>query len=204
MKSAVFLFDLTGNMAKPWLEVGYECWIVDSQHYPGQTREGNLYKIGADLLNGVPDIPTNPDFVAAFPPCTDLAVSGAAWFKGKGLRRLADAIHLFATAAEYCESTGAPYLIENPVSTISSYWRQPDHTFHPCQYAGYHEADNYTKTTCLWTGGGFVMPQMKMPIELKIDTKHIHHQPPGPERANIRSATPMGFAIACFEANHEE
>jgi len=36
------------------------------------------------------------------------------------------------------------------------------------------------------------------------DTKYIHHQPPGPERANIRSATPMGFAKAVFQANSPE
>lgn len=40
-------------------------------------------------------------FVTAFPPCTHLAVSGARWFKGKGLRKLADSIHMFATAAEF-------------------------------------------------------------------------------------------------------
>ena len=33
------------------------------------------------------------------------------------------------------------------------------------------------------------------------DTTYIHHQPPGDERANIRSATPRGFARAVFEAN---
>jgi hypothetical protein len=203
MKTAVFLFDITGNAANPWLDAGYDCWIVDIQHEESKT-DGRLHKVKADLMSGVPaGLPENPDFVAAFPPCTDLAVSGAAWFKGKGLRRLADSIHLFATAAEYCESTGAPYFIENPVSTISSYWRQPDYKFHPCQYAGYHIEDNYTKETCLWTGGGFVMPPMSMPLDMEIDTKYIHHQPPGSERANIRSATPMGFSKAVFEANHD-
>ncbi|HIA3096424.1 TPA: hypothetical protein ACWP3A_004962, partial [Escherichia coli] len=29
----------------------------------------------------------------------------------------------------------------------------------------------------------------------------IHTAPPGPERANFRSATPNGFAKAVFEAN---
>ena len=202
MKSAVFLFDVSGRMAKPWAEAGYECIIVDIQHPEGMETDGNIVKVHADLLHSVPDIlPAKPDFVACFPPCTDLSLSGAAWFKGKGLRRLADSISMFATAADYCESTGAPYLIENPMSTISTYWRPPDHKFHPCQYSGYHLADNYTKETWLWTGGGFVMPPMDMPLDLEIDTKYIHNQPPGPERANIRSATPMGFAKAVFKYN---
>ena len=38
---------------------------------------------------------------------------------------------MFATAAEMCEWIDAPYLIENPVSTISTYWRGHDHTFSP-------------------------------------------------------------------------
>jgi hypothetical protein len=45
-----------------------------------------------------------------------------------------------------------------------------------------------------------------MPEEFKDDTlgqpdDRIHKCPPGPERANIRSATPLGFAKAVFLAN---
>lgn len=202
VKTVVSLFDLTGNAVQPWLDAGYECWIVDIQHPEGITREGNLVKVGADLMDGVPDfVPHDPVFTYCWPDCTDVSLSGAAWYKGKGLRRLANAINMFATAADYSEATGNPYLIENPMSMISTYWRTPDHKFHPCQYSGYHIDDNYTKETWLWTGGGFVMPPKSMPLDLEIDTKYIHHQPPGPERANIRSATPMGFAKAVFEAN---
>ena len=50
----VFLFDVTGKMAQPWLDTGYECWIVDIQHpvayeTGGITRDGNLIKVHADL-----------------------------------------------------------------------------------------------------------------------------------------------------------
>lgn len=30
--AAIFLFDVTGIMARPWLDAGYECYIVDIQH----------------------------------------------------------------------------------------------------------------------------------------------------------------------------
>lgn len=116
--------------------------------------------VQADLLKGVPEEMMRPEFlervvfVAAFPPCTHLAVSGARWFKGKGLRKLADSINMFATASEFCEAAGAPYLIENPVSTISTYWRQPDHTFHPWHFNRLDSESSYTKKTCLWVGGG--------------------------------------------------
>jgi hypothetical protein len=60
--------------------------------------------------------------------------------------------------------------------------------------------DGYHKSTCLWTGGGFVMPDRK-PIPFNEFPNMIHHASPGPERANVRSVTPMGFAYAVFAAN---
>lgn len=200
MRKALFLFDYTGIMAEPWAEAGYECWCLDIQH-EGVKREGNIIYKHANLLENF-TYPRDVDFVAAFPPCDHLAVSGARWFKGKGLRKLSQSIELFAVATEVCEDLGAPYMIENPVSTISTYWRKPDCTFHPWQYAGYYEDDNYTKKTCLWTGSGFVMPFPK-PIESneKPDDR-IHKCPPGDARKNFRSATPRGFAQAVFEANN--
>lgn len=114
---------------------------------------------------------------------------------------MSDSIALFATAAEFCEWSGAPYMIENPVSTISTYWRQSDHKFSPEHYTAFELTDNYTKETHLWCGGGFVMPDPRMAEGLGEPDDRIHKCPPGPHRANIRSATPMGFARAVFMAN---
>ena len=195
------LFDYTGNMLKPWLDAGYECHLVDIQHPEGDSlRDDGMICHGWDLSHSMVRWGIKPDFVSAFPPCTHLAVSGARWFRGKGLRALQESIGFFATAAEFCEQSGARYLIENPVSTISTYWRKPDYSFHPHEYAGIEPGDNYTKKTCLWTGGGFVMPE-KQPGTGSPDDR-IHKCPPGPDRANTRSATPMGFARAVFESNH--
>jgi len=63
--------------------------------------------------------------------------------------------------------------------------------------------DGYHKSTCLWTGGGFVMPDRR-PIPFNEFPNMIHHASPGPERANIRSVTPMGFAYAVYEANNKD
>lgn len=196
------LFDLTGTMARPWIEAGHEAVCVDIGHPTGETREGPLTRIGADLRDWIPPrrIVERVSFVAAFPPCDHLAVSGARWFAGKGLDALADSIRLFAVAARWAEWFGVPYLIENPVSTISTYWRKPDHTFDPWQYAGWCESDTYTKRTCLWTGGGFVMPEPR-PLPGAIPDNRIHRMPPSPDRKALRSATPLGFARAVYEAN---
>ena len=199
----VSLFDYSGVMVKPWVEAGYDAVCVDVQHE--DSRDGNIYYINKDLMEPVGlEYLEDIVFVAAFPPCDHLAVSGARWFKGKGLRKLADSINMFATAAEFCEESGAPYLIENPVSTISTYWRKPDYKFHPHYFTGYVENDNYTKNTCLWTGGGFKMPDPYQNDTLGDPDNRIHMAPPGKNQKQFRSQTPEGFAQAVFEANATE
>ena len=190
------LFDYTTNFVKPWADAGFLCYCVDSQHPPGETRDGNIIRVGADILEYLPP-KGDYAFCAAFPPCTHLAVSGARWFKGKGLGKLADSIRLFHRAALICMWTGAPYFIENPVSTISTYWRPPNHSFDPCDYG-----DPWTKKTCLWTGGGFVMPRKRRVLPTLGSL--MHRLPPGPDRANQRSETPRGFACAIFKANRRK
>lgn len=180
-------------MVKPWAENGYLSYCVDIQHPKGETKEGNIIKVGADLHHWIP--PRGEIvFAAFFPPCTDLAVSGARWFKEKGLHKLADSIKLFARCIDIAETLHCPYMIENPVSTISSYWRKPDYSFDPCDYG-----DSYTKKTCLWTGNGFVMPD-KNPVA-PVHGSKMHLMPPSKDRADKRSETPAGFARAVYEAN---
>jgi hypothetical protein len=195
-KIIISCFDRTTNMAKPWAEAGYLCYCIDIQHPPGETCDGNIIKVGTDINHWIPpqgDIA----FAAFFPPCTHLAVSGARWFKEKGLHKLANAISLFARCVDIVDTLHCPYLIENPVSTISSYWRKPDFTFHPCDYG-----DPYTKRTCLWTGNGFVMPD-KCPVEPVEGSKMLRFAP-SKNRGDLRSVTPMGFATAVFQANSQQ
>lgn len=99
------------------------------------------------------------------------------------------------------ELSGAPYFVENPVSVLASLFGPADHSFDPWQFTGFEEGDNYTKKTCLWTGNGFRMPAPCPDRSLGAPDDRIHKAPPGEDRANFRSATPMGFARAVFEAN---
>jgi hypothetical protein len=203
MKIVISCFDLTTNLVQPWADDGYLCYCVDTQHPEGETREGNIIKVGADIMEWEPPR-GEVVFAAFFPPCTDLAVSGARWFKQKELDNPGTrtrAMSLVYRSRDLAEDLGVPYFIENPVSVISSEWRKPDYKFDPCEYGGYLEppGDAYTKKTCLWTGNGFVMPEVR-PVD-PTEGSRMHLVPPGPERANIRSATPMGFAIAVHQAN---
>lgn len=208
----VCLFDTSGVMGEPWRAAGFRVIRLDlfnDQRFR-IPKPGESVPAQADLLKGVPSEMMEPTFlervafVAAFPPCTHLAVSGARWFKGKGLRKLADSIHMFATAAEFCEATGAPYLIENPVSTISTYWRKPDHAFHPWHFNRLDAGSSYTKKTCLWTGGGFRMPLPLVDEALPVDKNYIHYlgsNAKDDSGKDLRSITPTGFARAVFLAN---
>jgi hypothetical protein len=201
---ALFLYCLNEETCLPWLEAGWECWIVDIQHPAGVHRsERGVFKVGADMLWWAPprQIVGRIRFMGAFPPCDHLAVSGARWFAGKGLGMLSDAVRLFERAAHWCEWSEGPYFVENPVSNISSHWRKPDHSFSPEQFTQLCAEDNFTKKTCLWTGGGFVMPQACPDLTLGPPDDRIHKAPPGPDRANFRSKTPLGFMRAVFAAN---
>jgi hypothetical protein len=197
------LFDQTGNMVRPWAEAGYECIAVDIQN-DGTTEEhvgdGVIYHVEADVREYLPPR-TTFRIAFAFPPCTNLAVSGARWFEQKGIDGLADGLELVERAKRLLEWTDAPWMLENPVSTISTYWREPDYTFHPYEFDPYTDADEtYRKKTCLWTDGDYEMPSAHPDSPTDGDSR-IHAMPPSDDRGEKRAQTPTGFARAVFEAN---
>ena len=209
----ISLCDITGAMVAPWVDAGYDAVLVDPQHphyivtrsASGATIEripqtilGAAQRLG-EIIRGRRVV-----FVSGFPPCTDVAVSGARWFADK-----AEQDKHFQTraalVAEQCrmvgELSGAPWFFENPVSVFSAMFGKPQHTFNPHDFTELCQADNYRKLTCLWSGGGFVMPDRMADETLGPPDDRIHKAPPGPERSNFRSATPNGFALAVFLAN---
>ena len=224
------LYDFTGEALKPWAEAGYTCYAYDIQHSVEGRKEGNINYLHADLHNieslfEILEVHQGEGVVfgMAFPVCTDMAVSGAAHFARK-----AEADPLFqdkaVTYAMWCgelfEDLGVPYFIENPVSVLATQWRKPDHRFQPYEYGGYipdNQAehprwpeyiaarDAYPKKTCLWTGGGFVMPtKVSVTVPTGYSTQHKKLGGKSQRTKDIRSATPRGFAIAVCEANMVE
>jgi hypothetical protein len=192
------LCDRTGVMVQPWLAAGYECWIVDVQHPTGVTRDGRLATIGADVrafaLRGTP---LDTAIVFAFPPCTHLANSGNRYKRDKGLEALREALDLVIACKRICEGSGAPWMIENPIGSLSTYWREPDATFQPWEYTTPKEK----KRTCLWVGNNFVIPQREVFTEPADVKESCWKASPGPDRGDKRSITPEGFARAVFAAN---
>jgi hypothetical protein len=201
--AVISLCDFTGNMCVPWSEAGYECWCFDIQHSIRRPRrEGNINFVWGDVRTIRRPTRQPIVFGIAQTPCTNTAVSGARDFEIKGGHMLVDAIVLFEAARQVLEWAGCPYMMENPVSMLSTipHIGRPDYYFHPADYTGFELGDNYTKKTSIWCGGGFVMPP---PYTAAVDApdNRIHFASPGADRANIRSAAPMGFARAVFQAN---
>lgn len=143
-------------------------------------------------------------FMAAFPPCTDLAVSGNAHWARKAEENpnfQIDAMDLVFAAVELGELLGCPYFIENPIGRVSTMYRKPDYKFHPYEYSGFNEAECYTKTTCLWTGGGFIMPEEYVADTCENPGKGFVNNMKKKDRRRLRSKTPKGFSMAVALAN---
>jgi hypothetical protein len=185
-------------MVQPWLDAGYRAIIVDVQHAPGIHQSGNLYRIGCDVRTYNPgDI--RPVIWFAFPPCTHLANSGNRYKSraDKGLEALYEALSLVIACKRICEASGVPWMLENPIGSLSTYWRKPDATFHPWEYTTPKEK----KRTCLWAGNNFVIPQKEVLVEPPDVKESTWKMPPSADRGDKRSITPEGFARAVFAAN---
>ena len=149
------------------------------------TRGNNDWHIQVDVTEVLSDV---WDMIIAFPPCTDISVSGARWFKEKQADgRQQRAIEFFKQF-----SGKAPKVaIENPVSIISTKWRKPDQIIQPWQF-GHGE----TKATCLWLEN---LPKLTPTNIVSGREARVHRMPPGPDRARERSKTYLGIAEAMAE-----
>ena len=89
------------------------------------------------------------DLMISHPPCTYLAVSGAGWMYNKDGTRNEERYQNQMDGLEFVhklmDAPIARIAIENPISVISSYIREPDQIVHPWQFG-----DEAEKSTCLW------------------------------------------------------
>jgi hypothetical protein len=114
---------------------GHDAWSCDllPTESPGNHIEGDVLEILDDGW----------DLMIAHPPCTHLAVSGAAWFEQKRKDgRQKQGIDFFMN---FVNSSISKVAIENPVGIMSTYWRKPDQIIQPFQFG-----DPFRKKTCLW------------------------------------------------------
>jgi len=221
-KCIICLCDYTGLFGEDWAKAGYNVILVDPQHEVGLNVDGNYLRYGG-TINEASDFLFSlckagvVELVFGFPPCTDVAVSGAAHWENK---YKADRYFQAKAAilAQQCisigQASGAPWAFENPVSGFSSIFGKPQHKFHPYEFGGYLPEDDqhplwpeyikaqdaYPKKTCLWSGGGFELPEKKeVYCEPGFSDQHKKLGGRSLKTKNIRSATPRGFARAIFE-----
>ena len=178
--------EYSGRVRDEFIKLGHEAMSCDllptdapGPHYQGDVR---------DVL----DYPW--DMMIAHPPCTDLAVSGAAWFAKK---RMAGQQQASASFFMMLAKADIPQIvIENPVCVMSSLWRKPDQTIQPWMF-GHMEQ----KATCLWlkntpplTPTNIVKDEMM--LLPRNQRERLHYLPPSADRWKLRSETYLGIAQA--------
>lgn len=178
--------EYSGTVRDAFLKLGHDAMSCDllPTDAPGPHYQGDVF----DILG------QGWDLMIAHPPCTHIAVSGAAWFKKKrenGTQQAA--IDFFMALAK------APIpriAIENPVCIMSSVWRKPDQIVQPYQF-GHMEQ----KKTCFWLKGLPPLTPTKnvydeMMLLPKNQREKIHYLPPSELRWKERSKTFQGIAEA--------
>lgn len=126
-------------------KLGHEAYSCDILPCSGGHPEWHLQQDVTELLR------QEWGMIIAFPPCTDLCVSGAKHFaKKRADGRQQRSIEFFMMFAfNKCPKIA----IENPVGIMSSEFRKPNQIIQPWQFG-----DKAQKTTCLWLKG---LPELK-------------------------------------------
>ena len=137
-------------------KLGHEAYSCDIVEQSGGHDEWHIKEDVIPLLNGnckfktvdgiKHEINSKWDMIIAFPPCTDLCVSGARHFAKKRAdgtqQKSIEFFMKFANAD--CERIA----IENPIGIMSTHWRKPNQIIQPWQFG-----DKFSKSTCLWLKG---------------------------------------------------
>lgn len=216
-------------VTKELRRLGHEAYSCDIIDQSGGHPEWHIMQDVLPLLDGCCHFKTTDgakhavlgkwDMIIAFPPCTDLAVSGARHFEAKredGRQR--KSVEFFC---QFLEADCDRIAIENPVGIISGDYipryfpdlaqryrlpRKPSQIIQPYEFREPHK-----KTTCLWIIGdlplltptGIVEPKL-ISYECKDGKKvtfseHMVHGFKNGDRAKHRSKTFPGIAKAMAE-----
>lgn len=120
-------------------KLGYNAFSCDLLPCTGEHPEWHYQEDMFEVIKREPKF----DLMIAFPPCTDLAVSGARHFE----RKIADgsqakSIQFFM---DVMNVNIEKIVVENPIGIMSRLYRKPDQIIQPWQFG-----DKAQKSTCLW------------------------------------------------------
>lgn len=160
-------------VTKEFRKLGHEAFSCDILPCSGGRPEWHLQQDVTELLK-------EPwDLIIAFPPCTHLAVSGAAWFKKK--REDGSQLEAIRFFMLFLNCACEKVVVENPVGIISgSYIKK--HFPEVCEEYGlpikqtqiiepYYFGDKANKKTCLWVKG--VPPLAHDPLNYSKGSNYI-------------------------------
>ena len=203
--------EFSGVVREAFIRRGHNAWSCDllPTEIPGQHIQGDVLEV----------INSDWDLMIAHPPCTYLAVSGAAWFDSPLYpNRRQDQKEAVDFFMKFADAPIDKICIENPVCIMSTVWKPPSQIIQP-----YYFGDEVRKTTCLWLKN---LPKLKYGNEVQmalgedippqteivepeliymkdgsIDTKwHCETRSlPKEERQKVRSVTFQGIADAMAE-----
>ena len=203
------------NVTNELRKLGHEAYSCDIQMHSGSRDEWHICQDVLPLLNGFckfktvdgnyHEINSKWDMIIAFPPCTDLCVSGARHFAKKQAdgrqQRSIDFFMKFVNAD--CDRIA----IENPIGIMSTKYRKPNQIIQPWQFG-----DKYSKSTCLWLKNlpllvptkivekgefiEFIDKNGKKKRQAKWYYEALKNSKNAAERAKIRSKTFPGIANA--------
>jgi len=185
------LFDHSGNWSKPFKDYGYDVYQID-------------LKLGIDILTiEKHDLPISQVVgILAAPPCTDFSGSGAQYWKAKDTDGRTDAslalVDKTLEIISWCPNLRF-WVLENPVGRLP---KLRPALGAPWYFQPHWYGDAYTKKTGLWGNFNKELPKNEVAPDpnswiMKLGGKS--------ERTKeLRSATPIGFANAFFQANKSD
>ena len=120
-------------------KLGFEAFSCDLLPCSGGHPEWHFQEDMFEVISREPKF----DLMIAFPPCTDLAVSGARHFE----RKIADgsqqkSIQFFM---DIINADVEKIAVENPIGIMSGKYRKPDQIIQPWMFG-----DKAQKSTCIW------------------------------------------------------
>lgn len=172
--------EFSGVVRREFRLLGHDAWSCDLL----PSDDNDVHHIQGDVLEVLDN---GWDLAIFHPPCTNLAVSGARWFKYKQKEQ--------KEALEFVKlllSTRIPKVaLENPISIISTHIRKPDQIIQPWQF-GHGEV----KSTCLWLSN---LPKLIPTNIVQGRETKILNMAPTHDRGRKRSITYTGIAKAMAE-----
>ena len=173
--------EFSGIVSEAFRQRGHDAWSCDllDTEIPGPHYKGDIRNV----------LSKQWDIAIFHPPCTDLAVSGARYFKEKradGRQQAAIEFFLLLAQSEIPKTA-----TENPISIMSTIYRKPDQIIQPWMF-GHGEV----KATCLWLKG---LPALTPTNIVSGREARIHLMPPSADRWKNRSRTFPGIADAMAE-----